>query len=119
MAGRPIKDLTGQRFGRLEAIKLVGVRSHYAYWLVRCDCGSLKVMRGRNLKETLSCGCLRSELAREAWRRRKEREKADSEKKLEDRANSQMTYNQEAGKAFDDFWMFGPDGEEWWNRITI
>lgn len=49
-------DLTGQKFGRLTAIKYLG-RSH---WLCRCDCGKEVDVFVGHLKDghTRSCGCL-------------------------------------------------------------
>lgn len=62
-------DLTGQRFGRLVAIKQVGKnKSGYQLWLCRCDCGGESVVNYHNLKNnhTKSCGCLRRERTIEA-----------------------------------------------------
>ena len=59
--GRPPKDITGQRFGKLTAVKLVG-RNTYgkALWYCECDCGGTIVTALPNLDngETRSCGCL-------------------------------------------------------------
>ena len=58
-------DLTGQRFGRLVAIKVVGTNKHRrAVWLCECDCGNmLEVSRSslirKDGKGTRSCGCLK------------------------------------------------------------
>lgn len=48
-------DITGQKFGRLTAIKYVGDRK----WLFKCDCGKEKVIRTADVKSgrTQSCGC--------------------------------------------------------------
>lgn len=61
------EDLTGQRFGRLTAIKYAGKR----YWECRCDCGNTKLVKSNNLKSggTLSCGCLSKETAAENGRK--------------------------------------------------
>ncbi len=50
------KDITGQRFGRLVAIKYLGNR----YWLCACDCTNTKSIRGNRLRNgtTKSCGCI-------------------------------------------------------------
>jgi hypothetical protein len=63
-------DLTGKRFGMLEALRPGGPRvlpSGYArlFWWVRCDCGTVKEVAGSNLRVgyTRSCGC-NSNLAR-------------------------------------------------------
>lgn len=57
-------DLTGQRFGRLVALKVVGVNKYRrAIWLCECDCGETVEVARPNLirqdgKGTRSCGCL-------------------------------------------------------------
>lgn len=52
-------DITNQRFGRLVAVKKVGVAS----WLCKCDCGNEITVFYSNLAHGLqkSCGCLREE----------------------------------------------------------
>lgn len=64
-------DLTGRKFGKLTVIKL-DHKKHYEsngkskgfmyYWLCKCDCGNIKVIRGVSLTtgHTKSCGCLYS-----------------------------------------------------------
>src|SRR4051812_26710124 len=55
------KNLTGQLFGRLTALRCAGVdKKGNALWLCRCQCGAEKVAQGRNLRsgDTASCGCL-------------------------------------------------------------
>ena len=60
-----VKNLCGQRFGRLVVIKDSGKRSRdrHILWLCQCDCGNLKEISGNSLKRglTKSCGCLLSE----------------------------------------------------------
>lgn len=63
-------DITGQRFGRLVAIKRVadrvlGKRARVT-WLFQCDCGVTKEIDGNNVKagKTSSCGCIAVELRR-------------------------------------------------------
>lgn len=68
------KDISGQKFNRLTAIKFDGCRRTYgkalAFWIFRCDCGtelsrcSTSVISGN----TKSCGCLRREAARNRQR---------------------------------------------------
>ena len=63
----PIKDLTGQKFGRLTVIKRDLERTGgAAYWICKCDCGTIKSIRGSSLttdqKPTRSCGCLNKEI---------------------------------------------------------
>ena len=64
-----IKDLTGQRFGRLVVIELAGRRTNgEAMWLCRCDCGKQVTPTGSNLRRgnTTSCGCFANELKKKA-----------------------------------------------------
>lgn len=55
-----MKDLLNQKFGKLTVIEFVEVRSKFAYWKCRCECGNERVVRGSNLLsgQTKSCGCL-------------------------------------------------------------
>lgn len=58
-----IKDISGQRFGRLVAVRPTGIFSRQALWECRCDCGgTVQALRG-NLEKgrTQSCGCLQRE----------------------------------------------------------
>ncbi len=56
-------DLTGRRFGRLVVMERAGSARNGTgmtpTWLVRCDCGSSKIVLGPNLRKgaTRSCGC--------------------------------------------------------------
>lgn len=57
---KKVRDLTGQRFGRLLVLGATDKRCSGAVkWKVRCDCGVEKVIaRGPLVKgETVSCGC--------------------------------------------------------------
>lgn len=57
-----IKDLTGERFGRLLVIKLIGRNKKRIYiWLCKCDCGNIKEVPMAYLTSghTKSCGCLK------------------------------------------------------------
>jgi hypothetical protein len=63
---RPIKDLTGMRFGRLTVIERgeKDKRHGNTRWVVECDCTTRKLVYGNNLiatPGTKSCGCLRKE----------------------------------------------------------
>lgn len=52
------EDLTGKRFGKLTVIKIV---SHNPVkFECRCDCGNVKTVRAKDLKQgkTKSCGCI-------------------------------------------------------------
>ena len=61
---RFLKDLTGQRFGKLTVIKKSFNRSPSGKlkWLCKCDCGNIKEFIGEDLYQNKisSCGCLKS-----------------------------------------------------------
>ena len=59
-----VKDLTGQRFGRLLVIRHEGSTNTEAIWRCLCDCGKQVIVRGSSLRRghTKSCGCLRDEI---------------------------------------------------------
>lgn len=56
-------DLTGQKFGRLTVLRVSKREQHDTYWLCKCDCGNIKEVRSRDLRNnvTKSCGCLHKE----------------------------------------------------------
>lgn len=57
-------DLTGTRFGRWTVIEFAYTnKSGTAMWLCECDCGTRKIVCGKNLRQglTMSCGCIRKE----------------------------------------------------------
>ena len=63
-----LKDLTGQRFGRLIVLSLAPRRvtssgATRTMWNVRCDCGGEKAVEAASLRSanTRSCGCLEIE----------------------------------------------------------
>lgn len=59
-----MKDITGQKFGRLTAIKPEFKDKHYRYhWLCECECGNTKTISYDSLVRglTKSCGCLNDE----------------------------------------------------------
>lgn len=61
------KDITGEKFGRLEVISLAFSDKHNTWhWNCKCDCGRLVTVSGCNLRigATRSCGCFVSENAR-------------------------------------------------------
>lgn len=60
---RPIKDITGQRFGKLTAIERTDKKRGSSYiWRCKCDCGNEidVVLTNLTLGRTTSCGCTRS-----------------------------------------------------------
>lgn len=68
--GNGFKDIAGQRFGRLVAVRYVGLKKvgtqgqRKSIWLCRCDCGSETEAHAQNLRKgtTQSCGCLLREV---------------------------------------------------------
>ena len=58
-----IKDLTGQRFGRLTVIGIHPTETRKTYWSCQCDCGNMKIVRSDSLQcgAIRSCGCLKKE----------------------------------------------------------
>jgi len=61
-----IRDLTGQRFGRLTVISLLPERrNRAAVWRCSCDCGNFVDVIGGSLvsEGTRSCGCLARDIA--------------------------------------------------------
>lgn len=56
------KDLTGNRFGKLEVLEFKGkANDGHSKWLCKCDCGKTTIVTSNNLRPggTLSCGCSR------------------------------------------------------------
>lgn len=51
----PAKDRTGQRFGKLVAVRDVGDDGKGRLWLCRCDCGNEVVVRSNRLPSRGSC----------------------------------------------------------------
>jgi hypothetical protein len=62
-----IKDITGQRFGRLTVLEAKHKRGASGrtriYWLCQCTCGTKTIVEGDSLRSgnTKSCGCWRRE----------------------------------------------------------
>lgn len=63
--GESLRDLTGQRFGRLTVLyRDETVKNRHAHWVCECDCGAVKTIRSDSLlaqkkgQNTRSCGCL-------------------------------------------------------------
>jgi len=64
-----VRDLKGQRFGRLVALYDTGERENgHVFWHCRCDCGNEVNVRGDSLTSgrTTSCGCYQRERSAEA-----------------------------------------------------
>lgn len=67
--GKPLRDLTGGKFGRWTVIKRVdrpdGCTQTGAYWLCLCECGTERIKRGAEIvRNGGSCGCLRSDVSK-------------------------------------------------------
>jgi hypothetical protein len=56
-----LRDLLGQRFGRLVVVKQATSSPKGARWLCRCRCGNTREIAASNLKRQRSCGCLARE----------------------------------------------------------
>lgn len=55
------KDITGQKFGKLTAVKFSHKDDKKVYWWIfKCDCGTIKTITRRNVinKSVKSCGCM-------------------------------------------------------------
>lgn len=82
-----LKDLTGQKFGRLTVIERgerpIGTKTKGAFWVCRCECGNIKTIRGSDLTRglTQSCGCLQKERRAEYWTEEKRKETSEKKKK--------------------------------------
>lgn len=59
-----LKDLTGQRFGRLTVLRRNDDGKQPIRWVCKCDCGKEVIVIGNNLVRghTTSCGCYRDEI---------------------------------------------------------
>lgn len=54
-----LKNITGQRFGRLIAVEYIGRKNRESQWLCKCDCGNFAICGLQNLQHPRmhSCGC--------------------------------------------------------------
>ena len=69
-----IKDITGQRFGKLVAIRPTSKRKfERVFWECKCDCGVTKVIDGTTMRRgsVKSCGCSRYPIPKEKIPKRK------------------------------------------------
>lgn len=59
----PLKDLAGQKFGRLTVIEKSHPKNKKTFWLCECDCGNTTIVSGQDMKNgrIKSCGCIRKE----------------------------------------------------------
>ena len=65
-----VKDLTGNRYGRLVVTGQAPSKGGHIYWNCRCDCGNECQVESYHLRSghTKSCGCIRKERMREKGR---------------------------------------------------
>lgn len=96
---RRVRNIAGQRNGRLTAIESVGRNKEgRAMWRCLCDCGGEKIVQSNNLTRsggTKSCGCLR----REAQQARLKRDGAWNEGKSYCIGNGERCYRTRAAWA--------------------
>lgn len=64
----PLRDLTGNRFGRLTVISRLPSVNKRTMWLCKCDCGNEVSVDAGNLHSdnTQSCGCLQRDMTSRA-----------------------------------------------------
>lgn len=79
-AGVNLKDITGQRFGRLVALERTDQKSGNVYiYKCHCDCGKICYVSGAHLRsgDTVSCGCYASDIHQKSFSTaKKERKKS-------------------------------------------
>jgi len=65
--GRPLEDLTGEKFNYLEVLSKAEKRNGRTFWKCLCQCGNIKDIAAPHLKSgrTKSCGCMKKELLRD------------------------------------------------------
>jgi len=67
-----VRDLTGQKFGRLTVIaRRPAIKGDHVAWRCLCDCGREHVATGNNLVrgKVGSCGCAKAEANRRRCRK--------------------------------------------------
>lgn len=59
-------DISGRKYGMLTVLHRAENRGRQTFWTCRCDCGTVKDIRGGDLKcgKIRSCGCIKSETAK-------------------------------------------------------
>jgi len=62
--GRPAIDMTNQQIGKLKILKRDYSKNDGAWWICQCECGSIKSIRGGDLRtgRVISCGCYNKEV---------------------------------------------------------
>lgn len=61
---KKIKDITGQKFGYLVAVKFIKRENNRTYWLCRCECGNECIAYTSQLAkgDKVSCGCKQNKI---------------------------------------------------------
>ncbi len=90
-------DITGQRFGRLVAIKPTELKDgSHMYWLCQCDCGNVIEAASNHLKrgDIQSCGCIKTSIGEENIQKTLEKNNISylKEVKFPDLKNSNNAY---------------------------
>lgn len=71
-------DLQGKIFGKLTVIEKTDKRDKggHVYWICQCECGNTVIINSNDLikNNTLSCGCLMSEIIKKRWQDEEYRE---------------------------------------------
>jgi hypothetical protein len=60
---RSVKDITGQKFGKLLVLEREGTTNdRKAKWRCKCDCGTICIVSGKQMRtgKIMSCGCIKS-----------------------------------------------------------
>lgn len=75
---RCFKDLTGQKFGRLTALRVDRNDNGKTYWFCKCDCGNTHIVLANRLisGNTVSCGCHKEEIKKKIGELNKTHEKS-------------------------------------------
>lgn len=110
-----LRDLSGQKFGRLEVLKKVGKdKSGISLYLCRCECGVEKIICSSNLlnQTTKSCGCYNKERTREVnkkynnWTLNMNKNIAVG---TDSKGNEFIIDIEDWQKCKDNYWMVSPD----------
>jgi hypothetical protein len=99
-----MKDLTGQRFGRLIASKSLGYskRRRQQMWECSCDCGSTKVVGASDLQSgnTTSCGCYRREINSQLYAKLNAEDNPSRRQDVKAKLSGQNSHNWLGGVSF-------------------
>lgn len=85
------QDLVGNKYGYLTVVQYDKKENDHIFWQCQCDCGTIKSIRGNDLKsgKIVSCGCLG-----------KTKRIQGRKKYLEDRKNNPKPYKDLTGQQF-------------------